>query len=495
MIRLSDLSAKAVASRIDQCATRNEIVTGLTMKAVGQSIHYDLIIAPKPRSLSWFVRLNLQKAAFVRMGRQYKSAGYELTTSDSVVLGRRRYYSGVWVRGSGPSQPLQLPDVPIPVTGEAVRELTSVDDLMTGFLREHNVAGATVAVARGGQLVYSRGFGWSDLERQIPMPPDAMMRIASISKPMTAVAVMALIQSGQLSLDDLVMPILKKAGFRRPTDERWNQITVRHLLQHAAGWDRAAHPDPMFLTAQAQETLKLRRSPRPRDMVAWQMQQSLDFDPGSRDSYSNLGYCVLGRVIEAVSEQTYEEYVTEHLLVPLSMSSTRPGRTLLKHRMKREVHYYMQQQTQDPMVSMAGSRRRAGKLPDLVDRQYGAWALEVMDAHGGWVSSAPDLVAFAAGVLNGNTELLGGDTVATMLKRPQHTDDSAGFWYGCGWNVRPVGDAGFNVWHNGALDGTASLLVRRWNGDTWAVLFNTDKSVAGERLALLIDREMHWAVP
>lgn len=494
VIRLSDLSGKAVAARLEQCRNRNEIVTGLTMKVVSQSIRFNLVIAPKPRSVNWVARLNLQKAAFRRISRQYESTGFKLTTSDSVLVGRRRYYSGVWARQPGPPQPLQLPDVPVPVSGELVEELTSVDDLMTGFLQKHNVAGATVAVARGGHLVYSRGFGWLDVERRTPMPPDAVMRIASISKPMTAVAVMTLVQDGKLNPDDPVMPILKKAGFRRPTDDRWDQITVRHLLQHAGGWDRAAHPDPMFRTTQAQETLKLRRPARPRDMVTWQMQQSLDFDPGSRDSYSNLGYCVLGRVIEAVSEQTYKEYVTEYLLKPLSMSSTRPGRTRLKHRHPDEVRYYMQRQTQSSEVWMAGSRRPGTVPSDLVDRQYGAWDLEVMDAHGGWLSSAPDLVTFASAVLNADSDLLSSDTVATMLQRPQHTRDSTGFWYGCGWNVRPVNDAGLNVWHNGALDGTASLLVRRWNGDTWAVLFNTDKSVAGERLALLIDREMHGAV-
>ena len=128
---------------------------------------------------------------------------------------------------------------------------------------------------------------------------------------------------------------------------------------------------------------------------------------------------------------------------------------------------------------------------------YGVWSLEAMDSHGGWVSTAADLVRFASAVERG--QLLGPKSMATMFARPA---GEAGFnkkgkekptYYGCGWSVRPTGKGTMNAWHNGLLDGTSTLLVNR-GGDklTWAVLFN-GTAPKGAKAADLIDPLVHVA--
>ena len=127
-------------------------------------------------------------------------------------------------------------------------KLAAYDELMTAFMREHQPPGAALAVTYHGRLVYARGFGHADLERHEPVRPGSLFRIASLSKPFTATAVLHLVEQGKLKLDERVLPILKlephlERGAR--LDPRWHEITVRHCLQHTGGWDRDKSFDPM----------------------------------------------------------------------------------------------------------------------------------------------------------------------------------------------------------------------------------------------------------
>jgi CubicO group peptidase (beta-lactamase class C family) len=127
---------------------------------------------------------------------------------------------------------------------------------------------------------------------------------------------------------------------------------------------------------------------------------------------------------------------------------------------------------------------------------YGAWYLEAMDAHGGWISTAPDLVRFGSAFNQPDRcKILKADSIKTMFARPDglagHTKDGKAkdSFYGCGWQVRTVGrDDRINTWHTGALDGTETLLVRRSDGLTWAVLFNTRNGLIAK-----IDPLLHQA--
>ena len=232
----------------------------------------------------------------------------------------------------------------------------------------------------------------------------------------------------------------------------------------------------------------------PQEIIRYMLPQPLDFEPGERYAYSNFGYCVLGRIIEKVSGQPYEEYVRQHVLLPMGVTRMRVGRTLPEQRAPGEVRYYPQGQLVAPAVMG----------PDLgkpVPVPYGAWCIESMDAHGGWIASAVDLVKFARAFDDpAQSPLLKPASVQTMFARPAgspgHEPGGApkAAYYACGWQVRPVGDrGGFNAWHMGSLDGTATLLVRRHDGFCWAVLFNT-RNAAGQPITEAIDPLVHRAV-
>jgi len=228
-------------------------------------------------------------------------------------------------------------------TGEADRRLRGFDDLMTSFLSDHSVPGGALAVARNGRLVYSRGFGYADVARKVPVQPQSLFRIASISKPLTAVAVLQLAEQGKVRLGDRVLDQVHlrphlEAGAR--FDERWRKITLLQLLQHTGGWDRDKSFDPIGIPWDIARSLGIQPPPRPVHIIRYMLGKPLDFDPGTRYAYSNLGYLLLGRVIEAASGQPYETYVRKQVLAPLAIRNMQLGRALTADRPRSEVHYY-----------------------------------------------------------------------------------------------------------------------------------------------------------
>jgi N-acyl-D-amino-acid deacylase len=387
-----------------------------------------------------------------------------------------------------------------PETGASDPRMVAYDRMMTDFMRKHEPPGAAIAVSRDGRLVYARGFGYADREAHAPARPMSLFRIASLSKPFTATAVLQLAQQGKLRLDDEVFAILKlapRAGTRGGRlDPRIHSITVQQCLQHTAGWDRDKGFDPMSAGA-AEEVAHAFGVALPittEQIIRYTMGRRLDFDPGTRYAYSNFGYCVLGRVIEAASGMRYHDYVAAHVLHPLGITRMRLGRNLLRDRAPGEVKYY----------DAAHRSGRAISGPNVgreVPLPYGVECIETMDANGGWISSPVMLVRFADAFNNiAASRLLDEASIRAMLARPPgppglENGKPAPAYYGCGWNVRPANErlGRYTKWHAGLLAGSSTLLVARNDNINWAVVFNSDDDRAGKEFGALIDPLMHDA--
>lgn len=371
----------------------------------------------------------------------------------------------------------------------------SFDQELESFIRARKVPGGALAVVKDRRLVYARGYGLADRERREMVWPTSLFRIASISKPITAVAVLKLVGEGKLSLDARVWELLDLAtrvpGGKK-ADERWRRITIRQLLQHTGGWDRDESFDPMFRARVIAKELGIASPPGPRDVIRYMLGQPLDFDPGTRHAYSNFGYCVLGRVIEKITGVSYEKFVQRSVLAPIGITRMRIGHSLAGERTDDEVRYY----TPDDEIAESVFEKKSGKVP----WPYGGFCLETMDAHGGWIASAVDLARFAAALDDPQlSPLLKPETIRAMYVPPEppvsRNDDGSlkDVYYGCGWFVRRVrGGQAANYWHTGSLPGTSTLLVRRWDGLIWVVLFNQrseDKSLPDSA----IDPALHRA--
>jgi CubicO group peptidase (beta-lactamase class C family) len=350
-------------------------------------------------------------------------------------------------------------------TGIAEPELAHCDASMQQFMRRWNVLGASVAISKNGRLVYERAFGYADVARTVPMQPHNLLRVASISKTVTALAIMKLVEDGQLSLSHHVFGpegyLNGLAYSKEIRDPRLRSITVQHLLEHSAGWDRAIGCDgyegcdPIDFPT---HVAKVMHAPNPvgdSTIICYMLRQGLNFAPGTRFAYCNVGYLILGKVLEAVTHQSYEAWVRQHVLEPSGVLEAHLGHNLPAAYLERESSYLSR-------YRMRSCYNNSGRQ---VPAAYGGFNLEAMNAHGGWLFSARDLVrlALAADGFDSRPDLLSAATTQRMTQPSTVTPH-----YAKGWML----DGG-TWWHTGHLDGTASLLERTANGYTWAILLNT----------------------
>ncbi len=380
-------------------------------------------------------------------------------------------------------------------SGESDKRLNSFDRMMRGYMERHRVPGASLAVTDRGRVVFARGYGFSDVATREPVTTDSLFRIASISKPITAVAILQLVEQGKLKLDDKIFAVLdyeadiKNLG--ESFDSRQREITIRYLLEHRGGWDRDISFDGMFRSVAFAEKQGLPAPASPDAVIRSMLGQRLDFDPGQRYAYSNYGYCLLGRVVERLTGQSYEQYVQESVLAPLDIHTMRLGKTHLDGRQPGEVRYY---------DSGRGPSVFQDDLGQEVPWPYGGWYLEAMDSHGAWLASAIDLAKFAAAFDDPqNCKILSADSIATMFARPPglagYEADGAkkAVFYSLGWFNREVGEGQQNNWHTGSLSGTATILIRRHDGRNFVVLFNARSSPDAAHFGRDIDPLLHQA--
>jgi CubicO group peptidase (beta-lactamase class C family) len=342
------------------------------------------------------------------------------------------------------------------------------------FMEERGIACGSLAVARDGRLVLARGYTWS--AGVVPSTqPASLFRTASVTKPITAAAVLRLVQDGRLRPADRVAGIL---ALDTSADPRLGDVTVLRLLQHLGGWDRDVSGDPMFDDLAIASALGRRLPIGQDDIVRYASRRRLDHAPGTAFAYSNYGYLLLGKIIEKVTGTPYERYVLETVLAPVGIGRMRLGRTLL--RVPGEVPYYSQYKgvtVMDP----SGAQ---------VPAPYGSFNHENNAFNCGWLASPVDLVRIAR-IYDGVTPVLTKASAALAFAPPETGRDARGRYYGCGWHVRP-GTGGPVAFHPGSLPGTHTLLVRRPDGLAWAVMFDQRDDPSGERYRD-IDAALHEA--
>lgn len=355
-------------------------------------------------------------------------------------------------------------------TGRALPGLEPFDVAMRDLMTRWDIPGAGLAVAKDGRIVLVRGYGFADRETKEPVQPTSLFRIGSVNKTMTAVAVLKLVEEGRIRLDDRVLPMLGEIGPRpgKIVDIRVHDITVRQLLQHSAGFDRDVSKDPLF-PPRAVEAGKRQGAAFPpscESLLRDTLESSLDFTPGTKYAYSNVGYCILGRIVERASGVTFNTFLRERIFAPIGVTRLRPGKTI--EAAPGEVRYY--DYPGAPLLAAMEGFGLKGRVP----APYGGYALEAMDSLGQYIGAPVDLLRFMLAI-DGQRggPLLRPESLREMRARPAIPGaDKAALYYGLGVSVRPV-RGGDNWFHTGSQSGVRTLAVRYADGAAWAVMLNT----------------------
>jgi N-acyl-D-amino-acid deacylase len=364
-----------------------------------------------------------------------------------------------------------------PTTGKEAPGLEPLDAAVMAMMSRHGIPGASMAVVKDGKLVFARGYGWAVLEARKPVQPHTLFGLASLSKTLTALAVLKLVEQGKLSLEDPPFQILDhiKPLPGATVDPRLYRITIRQLLNHSGGWDRQASGDPVNWTTNVKVKLGARAVITAEHLIAFTMGELLDFEPGTDCRYCNFGYIVLGEVIARISRQSYEQFVRDNVLTPLGLGKVRvhPGNGRYA---PDEARRYLSGAT--------------GELP--------GWEQPYLNASGGWAASAVDLARLLAAVDGSRGKRFLGDKMfAEMISPPTGIKPRAdGSYVGLGWDIVNRDEKTFTYAKDGSWYGMRGFMKRQPTGVNWVLLFNAsmDPDVFDRQTATEAVKEVHAAV-
>ena len=291
-------------------------------------------------------------------------------------------------------------------------------DLVEEAMQEQGFPGLSVAVSVDGETIWAEGFGYSDIQSELPISTTSMFRIGSISKPFTAAAIARLFEEGRLDVDAPIQEYVP--GF---PEKRWT-ITTRQLGGHLAG----------IRHYRGNEMMSTVHYPTVESGLAIFSADPLLHEPGSKYLYSSYGWNLISAVVEGASGTAFLEYMNETVFAPLGMDNTVAD--MATEEMENRVGFYVRDEDGSPVSA------------PHVDNSY-KWA------GGGFLSTPLDIVKFANAHLD---DSFLGASARALLFTPQELSDGSKTTYGFGWTAREDGKGRLILGHTGGSIGGTSIL-------------------------------------
>lgn len=336
--------------------------------------------------------------------------------------------------------------------------LAGFDRMVKNYLTYWAIHGASLSVMRNDSLLFAKGYGEAD--SGLEMQPGNILRMASVSKLVTAAGIMVLQDRGLLNIKDHVFGpdgILNDSTYNAAIkDTLYYRITVEDLLRHKGGFSRRGG-DTMFSTRWIMMQNGWSEAPTQEQLMELQLKRRLKFVPGTAQEYSNFGYLALSMVIEKVSGMDYETFLQENVLRPAGCVDFHIAGNYYKHKLPNETRYYVQHDD-EPAEEFNNSGRK-------VTRCYGGNNVTGLSGAGAWAASTPELALFVASI-DGRPEvpdIISRESVDLMT---EYFDEST---YSLGWN-----DTKDGYWtRTGTFAGTSALIKYFPDGECWIFISNT----------------------
>lgn len=338
-------------------------------------------------------------------------------------------------------------------------ELDGLDRKVRAYMRRWAIKGASLAISRNDSLLYAKGYGWADEEQGIPMETYNILRMASVSKLITAAGIMVLQDRDSLNIKDYVFGpggILDDMPYAEVIKDRnHHKITVEHLLRHQGGFYR----DPLFSSRDVMHQMQLDTPPCKEDYFRLVLARNLRFAPGSWQKYSNFGYLLLSEIIEKVSGEPYEEFIRKEVLAPAGCYDMHIAENYYEQRHPNEVRYYTHEGDGKFIEEFNDSGR-------MVERCYGGNNIPLLSGAGAWCASPAEIVRFVAAI-DGLPEVEDIISTEAVMQMTEYFDKDT---FSLGWNDT---DPGKGWSRTGTLSGTSALVRQFPDGECWVMITNT----------------------
>lgn len=340
-----------------------------------------------------------------------------------------------------------------------IQELEGLDRKVSRYMRDWHIKGASLAIMRNDSLVYAKGYGWADEAEKEAMEPSHILRMASVSKLITATGIMVLQDRDSLSIKDTVFGpsgILNDSLFNSVIKDRnYHKITVEHLLRHQGGFYR----DPLFSSKDVMLQMKLDNPPVKEDFFRLVLSHKLSFMPGEWERYSNFGYLLLSEIIEKVSGKPYEQFIREDVLMPAGCFDMHIAGSYYSDRRSNEVRYYTHEGDGKFVQEYNGSGI-------MVERCYGGNNIPLLSGAGAWCGSPAEIARLVASI-DGRPEVEDIISPEAVVKMTEYFDKET---YSLGWNDT---DPAKGWSRTGTLAGTTALVKYFPDGECWIMVTNT----------------------
>ena len=371
------------------------------------------------------------------------------------------------------------------------------DSDISELLSDWEIPGAQVAVMYNGSLVFNKGYGissngtdedgnyWSS-----EVTVDSKFRIASLSKAVTAAGILTLVQDGTITLDDKMVDLvphllpteIEGCDYpNHPTSYSIDEINVSLLLNHRAGFNPSVDPtyrhwNSWVASWQSDPCIDKQSliddfdngnlAPIPMERILSEaLRRPLEYEPGTQYEYSNVGYQILGQIIEAKTGMQYEDYIIDNVLSPMGIESMSIGMTMPDQRAENEVSYFDEG---TGLCHFPSGQDENGNpvFPIAPKPDCGAFVIEEKDGGGGWISTASDYAKFISNIDGTTDNEVFDNPFESFIQNPY---DSWGSWYGSGIFILG-GDV--DVWqHWGAFAGSSTNFRREVTDSGEPVVF------------------------
>ncbi len=337
------------------------------------------------------------------------------------------------------------------VTSFAQASVTDVDDYIKAEMQKQKIPGVSLAVVKDGKPLIVKGYGFANLEHQVPVKPETVFQSGSVGKQFTATAVMMLVEDGKVSLDE------KIGKYLGGVPETWANITVRHLLSHTSGM--TDYP----------KDFDFRRDYTEDELFKRAKEIPVAFKPGERWQYSNLGYVTLGILIGKITGKFYGEFLQERIFKPLGMTTAR----IINE------------------ADIIPNRASGYRLVQGLVKNH-EWVSPTMNttADGSLYLTALDMIKWDEALTNGKPLK---KTSFDEMWSPIKLNDAKTHPYGFGWGIRSVNGRRV-IEHGGAWQGFKSHIARfpesKLTVIVFANLIQTNQGKLANGVAAIINPEL-----